>query len=159
MPLKENYLTEKGDENFMGEFFNHVEKLPILIRKLVESPKYRIDTLTEGKIKEILNESMPAKGVYLMYDKEVPMYVGRSKTLAQKIGTDERSLGEMQATVSKKIMKIESNDFLTMKDARSYLFNNYNVKFIKMDDEVLRAMFVIYIATELSTPFNSFMET
>lgn len=143
----------------MGKFFNHVEALPILFRKLVESPNYTIDSLTEGKIKEILGQSMPVKGVYLMYDKEVPMYVGRSKTLAQKIGTDERALGEIQATVSKKIMKIESNDFSTMKEARSYLFNNYSVKFIKIDDEILRAMFVIYVATELTTPFNSFMET
>lgn len=65
----------------------------------------------------------------------------------------------MQATVSKKIMRVENNDFSTMKDARSYVFNNYSVKFIKIDDEILRAMFVIYVATELSTPFNSFMET
>jgi hypothetical protein len=143
----------------MGKFFNNVETLPILFRQLVESPNYRIDTLTEGRIKEILGESMPVKGVYLMYDGEIPVYVGRSKTLAQKIGTDERALGEIQATVSKKIMKLNTNDFLNMKDARDYLFNNYSVKFIKIDDEIVRAMFVIYVATELSTPFNSFMET
>lgn len=77
----------------MGKFFNHVETLPVLFNQLVESLSYEIDTLTEGRIKEILGESMPVKGVYLMYDKEDPMYVGRSKTLAQKIGTDERSLG------------------------------------------------------------------
>lgn len=143
----------------MGKFFNYVEILPILFKQLVDSPSYRIYNLTEGTIKEILGESMPTKGVYLMYDKEAPMYVGRSKTLAQKIGTDERSLEETQATISKKIMKIESIEFSTMKEARNYLFNNYSVKFIKIDDEILRAMFVIYVATELSTPFNSFMET
>ncbi|MBU3114115.1 hypothetical protein [Clostridium lacusfryxellense] len=144
----------------MGKFFNYVEMLPIIFRQLVESENYKIDTtLTEGRVKEILSESIPVKGVYLMYDKKVPMYVGRSRTLAQKIGTDERSLGEMQATVSKKLMRTESNNFSTMKDAREYLFNNYSVKFIKIDDEILRAMFVIYVATELSTPFNSFMET
>jgi len=143
----------------MWKFSDYVGTLPILFRQLVESPKYKIDTFTEGRIKEILGESTPVKGVYLMYDKEVPMYVGRSKTLAQKIGTDERSLGKMQATVSKKIVKEESNDFSTMKEARNYLFNNYSVKFIKIDDEILRAMFVIYVATELSTSFNSFMET
>lgn len=113
----------------MGKFFNHVETLPVLFKQLVESPKHKIDTLTEGRIKEILGESKPVKGVYLMYDKEVPMYVGRSKTLDQKIGTDERALGEIQATVSKKIMRAESNDFSTMKDARSYLFNNYSVQY------------------------------
>lgn len=94
-----------------------------------------------------------------MYDKEVPMYVSRSKTLAQKIGNDERSLSTVQATASKKIMSDESNDFRTMKEARDYLFKNYSVKFIKLDDEILRAIFVIYVATELQTPFNKFMET
>ena len=143
----------------MGKFFNNVETLPILFKQLVESTKYKIDTLTEGRIKEILAESIPVKGVYIMYDKEVPMYVGRSKTLAQKIGTDERSLGEIQATVSKKIMKLDTNNFLNMKDARDYLFNNYSVKFIKIEDEIVRAMFVIYVSTELSTAFNNFMET
>lgn len=143
----------------MGKFFDYVEKLPILFKQLVESPSYKIENLTEGTIKEILGESLPVKGVYLMYDKEVPMYVSRSKTLAQKIGTDERALGEIQATVSKKIMKEMNNNFSTMKEARSYLFDNYSVKFIKIDDEVLRAMFVIYVATKLETPFNSFIET
>ncbi|AGK96697.1 hypothetical protein [Clostridium pasteurianum] len=143
----------------MGKFFDYVEKLPVLFKQLVESPSYNIDNLTEGKIKEILRESSPVKGVYLMYDKEIPMYVSRSKTLAQKIGTDERALGEIQATVSKKIMKDENNDFSTMKEARSYLFDNYRVEFIKVDDEILRSMLVIYVATELKTPFNSFMET
>lgn len=75
----------------------------------------------------------------------------------QKIGVDERSLGDMQATVSKKIMRVEI--FTIMKDVGSYLLNNYIVKFIKIDNEILRAMFVIYVANELSTLFYSFMET
>lgn len=143
----------------MGKFFDYAEKLPILFKQLVESPSYKVDDLTEGRMKELLGDSSPVKGVYLMYDKELPMYVGRSKTLAQKIGTDERALGEIQAVVSKKIMRSDDNNFSTMKEARSYLYDNYSVKFIKIDNEILRAMFVIYVATELSTPFNSFMET
>ena len=75
----------------------------------------------------------------------------------QKIGVDERSLGDMQATVSKKIMRVEI--FTIMKDVGSYLLNNYIVKFIKIDNEILRVMFVIYVANELSTLFYSFMET
>lgn len=142
----------------MGKFFDYAEKLPILFKQLVESASYKVDDLTEGRMKELLGDSNPVKGVYLMYHKEVPMYVGRSKTLAQKIGTDERSLEENQAVVSKKIMRSDNN-FSTMKEARSYLYDNYSVKFIKIDDEILRAMFVIYVSTELSTPFNNFMET
>lgn len=142
----------------MGKFYDYVERLPVLFNQLVESPSYKIKDLTEGSIKEILGESLPVEGVYIMYDKEVPMYVGRSKTLAQKIGTDERSLGQVQATVSKKIIKEESNNFSTMEEARNYLFNNYSVRLIKIDDEVLRTLFVVYVATELGTPFNDFME-
>lgn len=141
----------------MGKFFGYIEELPVLFKQLVNSQGHEISDLTEGKLKEILGETSPVKGVYLMHDNEVPMYVGRSKTLAQKIGTDERSLGEIQATVTKKIMK--DKKFSTMKDARMYLFENYRVKFIKVDDEILRTLLVIYVATELQTPFNSFMET
>lgn len=144
---------------FMGEFYDYVDTLPKLFKQLIESKSYPIEDLTEGRMKDLLGESNPVQGVYLMLDKETPMYVGRSKTLAQKIGTDERSLGEMQATVSKKIMKLSSNNFSTMKDSRNYLYKNYSVKFIKIDDEILRAMFVIYVTTKLKTPFNSFLET
>lgn len=143
----------------MGKFNDYVDQLPGLFNQLVSSKEHRIEELTEGKIKDILGQSLPVEGVYLMYDKGVPMYVSRSKTLAQKIGTDERSIGQIQATVSRKIMKDESNDVSTMKEARDYLYENYKVKFIPVDDEVLRTMLVIYTATELDTPFNSFMET
>ena len=142
----------------MEKFFNYVEELPLLFKKLLDSPSYKINGLTEGRMKEILGESSPVKGVYIMYDNEAAMYVGRSRTLAQKIGTDERSLGKIQATVSKKIMNYEESTFSTMEEAREYLFNNYRVKFIKIDDEILRALLVIYVATELKTPFNNFME-
>lgn len=143
----------------MGKFYDYVDKLPKLLKQLIESKSYPIKDLTEWTIKDLLGESNPVQGIYLMLDKEIPMYVGRSKTLAQKIGTDERSLGEMQATVSKKIMKSSGNNFSTMKDSRNYLYKNYSVKFIRIDDEILRAMLVIYVATELKTPFNSFLET
>lgn len=143
----------------MGKFYDYAEKLPVLFNQLIEGKSYYIKDLTEGKLKDILGSSNPVEGVYLMYDKDVPMYVGRSKTLAQKLGTDERALGEVQATVSKKIRNINVNKSWTMKEARKYLFNNYTVKFIKIDDEILRSIFVIYVATELQTPFNSFMET
>lgn len=140
----------------MGKFFDYVEKLPALFKQLTESQDYRINELTEGRIKEILGESSPVKGVYLMYDNEVPMYVGNSKTLAQKAGEDERA--KNKSTVVKKIMGSDKN-IISIDKARTYLFENYTVKFIRIDDDILRAMFAMYVATELHTPFNSFMET
>jgi hypothetical protein len=150
----------------MSKFNDFIKELPNLLNKLINSPSYDFKTLTEGRIKEMLGESLPVEGVYLMYDKDKVQYIGRSRTLAQRVGTDERSLGENQATVSKKIReqmgrntgsKEELKDAL--EEARQYMYRNYTVKFLRIDDEVLRALFQLYAATELQAPFNSFLES
>lgn len=150
----------------MRDFKNFVKELPNLLNKLTNSTSYDFKTLTEGRIKEILGASTPVAGVYLMYDKNKVKYIGRSRTLAQRVGTDERSLGENQATVSKKIREqmgrnLSSKEELkdALEEARQYMYRNYSVKFLRIDDEVLRALFQIYAATELETPFNSFLES
>lgn len=140
----------------MSKFFDYVEELPVLFKNLENSQSHKIEELKESKLKEMLGSSLPVAGVYVMYDKNVPMYVGRSKTIAQKIGVDEKALSKNQATVSRKIMQV--NNYETMKDARNYLYENYTVKFIPIENEVMRSLFQIYVATKLETPFNSFME-
>lgn len=40
----------------MNKFYDYLRELPILFKQLLESPSYNIDTLTEGRIKEILSE-------------------------------------------------------------------------------------------------------
>lgn len=143
----------------MGRFTDSINNLQECLKRIDSNPSYRIETLTEGKIKDILAQTTPVAGVYVMYDNDVPTYVGRSSNLAQKIGTDERALGKIQATVSRNIVKTSNGRFNTISEARQYLFNNYSVKFITVDDEILRAMLVIYLSTELNTKFNNFMET
>ncbi|WBW95189.1 hypothetical protein [Oceanirhabdus sp. W0125-5] len=140
----------------MSKFFEYVERLPVLKQEISQSPSYDLEFLTESKIKEILGADSPMGAVYVMYDKGVPTYVGRSKTIAQKIGVDERSIGENQATVATKILK--EKGYSTMREAREYLYNNYKIKFIPIDDEKLRYTFLIYLAMELETKFNNFKE-
>lgn len=140
----------------MSKFFDYVEELPVLFQELIKLPSYKIENLTEGQMKEKLGQSEPTKGVYIMYDKNTPMYVGSSKTLAQKIGEDERA--KDKSTISKKIFDFDQN-ILSIDVARNHLFENYTVKFMRIDDDILRAIFVIYLVTKLETPFNSFMES
>ena len=137
-----------------------------LLDELVFSPKYPIRDLTEGKIKRVFGENdVPIKGVFLISnhnENNKPLYVGRSKTLAQRIGVDLRAITKEQATISYKLTTLkEKFPFLeNIRDARQYMYDNYSVQMLRIVDENERAIFQIYAAMELKTinEFNSFIE-
>ncbi|PAB61347.1 hypothetical protein [Anaeromicrobium sediminis] len=142
----------------MITFQNIIEQLPGLLDGLLNSTEYRFEDLTEGKIKKILESQNAVAGVYIMYDKQQPVYIGRSKTLAQRIGTDQRSIQESQATVASKLVKLGLENINTMSEARDYMYRNYTIKIIRIDDEYVRTIFQVYSSMLLNTKYNNFLE-
>ncbi|PLR95752.1 hypothetical protein [Bacillus sp. T33-2] len=91
------------------------------------------------------------------------VYVGRSGNLAQRIGVDLRAVTRQQATISYKLTTLKQRfpQLNTIQDAREYMYKNYSVQMLKIEDENERALFQIYASMELGTldEFNSFRET
>ncbi|WEK52925.1 MAG: hypothetical protein P0Y55_09950 [Candidatus Cohnella colombiensis] len=137
----------------------HIQ-LPVLLEKLLSAEKYPLRTLTRGKIEKILGSEDAVPGVYLMSDIEddTPVYVGRSKTLAQRIGTDHRAIQKTQATLGLRLWKQDIEGILCMKTAREYMYRRFNVRMLPIENEYFRTIFEVYAAMNLCTEHNSFME-
>lgn len=143
--------------NFMHSFDSIVDLLPLYLEQLLAQKEYCLADLTEGKIKDHFRTRNPLSGVFVMFEKNEPVYIGRSRTLAQRIGVDLRSIQRTQATLTYKLMKLLS--FETMEETRTYLYKHFTIKMLQLDDEFDRAVFQIYASMKLETKYNSFMES
>jgi predicted GIY-YIG superfamily endonuclease len=133
------------------------KNLPMLLKQLLKAPDYSFMEISRGFINNVLETKEPVSGVYLILDQdEQPLYVGRSKNLSQRLGKDHRSLGKNSANLTKKI-SIETK--VSMNEARDFMYENYSVKFIRIDNVHERYIFEIYAAMMLNTPLNDFTET
>jgi len=143
----------------MNTFEHIVESLPSLLQQLLDKKTYSLKDLTEGKINDYFSTMDPVQGVYVVLDKGDPVYIGRSKTLAQRIGTDLRATQKSQATLTYKLIKQEKLNLTTMLEARDYIYKNCTVKMLPVDCMYTRAVFVIYASMKLKTIYNSFLES
>lgn len=135
-------------------------QLPELLEKLISAEKFPLETLTKGRIEQILGTKQAVPGVYLMTDikDDTPVYVGRSKTLAQRIGTDHRAIQRTQATLGLRLWKHGIEGITCMVTARKYMFQRFNVRMLPIEDVYIRTIFEVYAAMKLNTKHNSFME-
>jgi hypothetical protein len=159
-------LLQWRDFNLHITFTEIYSLLPKRLEQLLTATKFPIKDLTEGKVKKIFGEdSSPIEGVFLVTsnNKSKPLFVGRSRNLAQRIGVDLRATNREQATLSYKLTLLKDRFPLleSIRDAREYMYNNFSVQMIRIDDENERAIFQIYAAMELETleEFNSFRES
>lgn len=143
----------------MYSFENIVNSLPLYLEQLLAQKAYCFADLTEGKIKEHFSTSNPVSGVFVMYEKSEPVYIGRSRTLAQRIGVDLRSIQKSQATLTYKLMNLGLMGFNTMEETRTYMYKHFTIKMLQLDNEYERAIFQIYASMKLGTKYNSFMES
>lgn len=144
---------------YMNCFENIVNLLPLYLEKLLAEKEYSFAELTERKIKDHFSISNPVSGVFVMFEKGDPAYIGRSKTLAQRIGVDLRSIQKSQATLTYKLMKSGVLNVKTMEETRNYMYKHFTIKMIQLEDEYERAIFQIYASMKLGTKYNSFIES
>jgi hypothetical protein len=136
------------------------QSLPVLLEALVNSDKNFISTLTRAKIEGILETRTPVAGVYLISESngDIPVYVGRSGSLAQRIGKDHRATQQKQATLGYKLTTLKIPDVICMLTAREYMYKTFNFRMLPVPDEHTRTIFEIYASMKLATKYNSFME-
>ena len=133
------------------------DRLPLLFEKLIGSERYSFREVTKSKLHSILKSKEPVKGIYLISDKDDnPLYVGRSKNLAQRIGKDHRAIQKTQATFTLKLSKLMGLD---MQGTRAFMYDNYYVRIVQVDNTIERTLLEVYAAMILNTPHNSFEET
>jgi hypothetical protein len=150
---------ESNDEKIISYEEVH-NQLPILLHKLLSAVKYPLSEITKGKIEKILETKEAVPGVYLMSEilGDTPVYVGRSKTLAQRIGTDHRAIQKEMATLGYRLSKQGIEGISCMKTAREYMYQRFNVRMLPIEDVYVRTIFEVYAAMSLKTMHNSFLE-
>ena len=142
------------------KFDEMIDQLPLLLNQLVNSPSKNRDTLGV----------LPQKGIYVFYENECPIYVGRSNRIKERLLEHSRpSSTHTSATFAFNLAKkaaIEKEIDVNNK-ARVHLENDsvfsslyfeakervsrMSIKVIKIDDPIIQTIFEVYVSVKLDT--------
>ena len=119
-----------------------------------------------------LRRKLPAsKGIYVLYEREKPMYVGRSDDLAERLlEHGQPSGGSETATLAFNMAKQKfsgstsmarkdlqkDKDFQLLFDAAKERIRKMDVRVVGVEDPIEQTILEVYAHLELHTPFNSF---
>ena len=152
-----------------SKFRDVIDKMPRDMEKLKDCEAIAMYTKADRRA---LRSKLPAsKGVYVLYEREAPMYVGRSDKLADRLLEHSRpSGGSETATFAFNIAKEEFRDAASM--SRKDLENNKDfqrhyiaakervrkmeVRAVEVAGPIEQTILEVYAHMELGTPFNSF---
>ena len=147
-----------------GDFKEIVDKFPLWLDRLQKSPSLSRDQLG----------TVPNQGIYVYYDKkDRPLYVGRSDRMKTRLLEHSRpSSGHTSATFafilakekmqnpnhknkkSRTDLQIDS-EFSEKYDEAKNEVAKMGVRVIEIENPVEQALFEIYAALELATPYNA----
>ena len=151
----------------MNERFKKLaDRMPLLLQSLLEQPLIARDDI--GVIQ------VPEKGVYVFFENNKPIYVGRSNRLKKRIKEHSQISSQYSATLAFRIAK--QNTLILQKKGRKQtneqLMKNSvfrekfeaakdriartRIRFIEVEDPVEQTMFEIYAALVLDTELNDF---
>jgi len=148
-----------------GDSFNKfIQRMPELLQSLEESEAFEITNITQ---------IIPKSGVYVFYENNRPMYVGRSNNMRSRLLQHGReSSGHNQATfafiLAKEQMNVDKKGPITRKELESasgfkqsfyearHRVRGMKIRLIGIDDQITQALFEIYAALALDTPYNDF---
>lgn len=147
------------------EWNDLVKRMPTLLKQLRSQP------LRHWNDRGIL----PQKGVYVFYEKEKPMYVGRTNNMSDRLNRHSRpSSGHNSATFAFNIAKREAikkgmnvrlaRNHLEIDSAFSKLFlkakarvAKMSVRVIEINDPIVQTLFEVYAVMRLGTSeYNDF---
>jgi hypothetical protein len=148
-----------------GKFKEIVDKFPGLLNELQNSPSF-----TRDELKSTLDQ-----GIYVFYENDIPMYVGRSgregRFKTRILEHSRPSSGHNKATFAFMIAKEEA-DTLAMDTQKSRDDLQDEPEFVKLytkakervskmrlmvkenNDPIAQTLFEVYAALELNTPYN-----
>ena len=140
-------------------------RMPRLLEDLKGQPLLNRDNLS----------TVPKKGIYILYDRNKAIYVGRSNRMKERIQEHSRqSSDNYSATFALRLAKeeygrdhvipksITNKDLLNMTDFKS-LFSKakervagMKIRVLKSEDQVEQTLFEICAQLELNTKYNDF---
>ena len=146
------------------KFDEMIDQLPLLFDQLVNSPSKNRDTLG----------TLPQKGIYVFYENECPIYVGRSNRIRGRLQEHSRpssthnsasfafnlakkSAIKKEIDVNNKVREhLETDsDFLSLFLEAKKRVSRMSIKVIRIDDPIIQTIFEVYVSVKLNT-FNDF---
>jgi len=146
----------------MNERFKELtDRMPLRLRSLLEQPLIAIDDIGITQV--------PQKGVYVFFEGNKPIYVGRSNRMKKRLREhSQRSSDHYSATLAFKMVKqkkertqtneqlMKNSDFVKEFEAAKCRIARAKIRFIEIEDQIEQAMFEIYASLELGTELNDF---
>ncbi len=149
----------------MNERFKKLtDRMPLRLQSLLEQPLIAIDDIGITQV--------PQKGVYVFFEGDKPIYVGRSNRLKKRLKEhSQRSSDRYSATLAFRIVKqntstlqkkqtneqlMKNRDFVEEFEAAKDRIARTKIRFIGIENQIEQAMFEIYAALTLNTKYNDF---
>ena len=147
-----------------AKFEKIINQVSDLMQQLANSPLRQRNSLGD----------IPNKGIYVFYENEEPIYVGRSNRMKDRIQEHGRKssyhnsatfafilakeiANEQGIDINKTRNALESNStfsdiFLEQKERVSGM----KVRVIEINDPIIQTIFEVYVSMELNTEYNDF---
>ncbi len=150
-------------------FQDVIDKMPRYMGELEDCEAIGMYTMADQRA---LRRKLPAsKGVYVLYEREQPMYVGRSDNLADRLLEHGRPSGDSEtatfafniakedfpdpASMSRKELQ-RTKEFRPLFDAAKERVRKMQVRVVDVKDPIEQTILEAYAHLALDTPFNSF---
>lgn len=148
-----------------NQFEKVIAKMPVLFNALRRSSLLSRDNLG----------ALPKRGVYVFYENDVPLYVGRSNRLRRRLIEHSRPSSLHNSATFAFILAVEEaekqgidcrsqkRDVLQVEPAFEDIYSraktrvsDMKIKITEVNDPIEQTVFEVYVALKLNTPYNSF---
>ena len=152
-----------------SRFHEVMVKMPMYMEKLGESGAMSMYNMADRRARR---RKLPAgKGIYVLYERGRPMYVGPSDNLADRLLEHGQPSGDSEtAAFALNVAKQEfpgstsmlrkdlqkDKDFQLLIDAAKERVRRIEVRVVGVVDPIEQTLFEVYAHLEPRTPFNSF---
>jgi hypothetical protein len=154
----------RGGHLVSREFDQMIAEMPLLLRNLLQAELQSRDNL----------RGIPQCGVYVLYEEDRPIYVGRSNRLGNRLREHSRpssthnsapfafNLAKEQAsrrgvdTSQPREQLAKDPDFKALFIQAKKLVSQMRIRTVQIDNPVMQTLFEVYAALELKTPYNDF---
>ena len=154
---------EQKNQRREDEFERIIVKMPRLLNKLRSSPALRRDSLY----------GVAQRGIYVFYDNDIPIYVGRSNRLRQRLLEHSRPSSRHNSATFAFLLATEEAQGLGFSSMQRNVLQNepafkdifqeakervgrMNVRVVEISDPIEQTVFELYAALKLGTPYNDF---
>jgi hypothetical protein len=146
-------------------FDGAVQQMPILLDELLKSPL---------KTREQAN-TLPQKGIYILYENDLPIYVGRSNRMRQRISEHGRNSSDhysasfafnlakkeaerQEVNINKTRKELQGDEkFKKIFDDSKARVARMKIRAVGIDDPIIQHLFEVYVALSMkTTEYNDF---